>query len=34
MVMESKDNKETISVIKRCTNACTFDKLDVDKLYV
>ena len=31
MAMGSKDNNEIIND-KRCIKACTFDKLDVDKL--
>lgn len=32
MAMESKDNNEIITATKEIINACTFEKLDVDKL--
>lgn len=32
MAMESKDNKEIISATKQILTACTFEKLDIDKL--
>ena len=32
MAMESKDNNQIITATKDIINACTFDKLDIDKL--
>ena len=32
VAMESKDNNEIINATKQVIKACTFDKLDVDKL--
>jgi hypothetical protein len=32
MAMESKDNNEIILATKNVLNACTFEKLDIDKL--
>jgi hypothetical protein len=32
MAMESKENKEIVLAIKEVLNACTFEKLDIDKL--
>jgi hypothetical protein len=32
MAMESKDNKEIITATKNILNACTFEKLDIEKL--
>jgi hypothetical protein len=32
MAMESKENKEIVTAIKEVLNACTFEKLDINKL--
>ena len=32
MAMETKENNEIITAVREVLNACTFDKLDMDKL--